>query len=413
MQSTLSKETKLDKHPLRLLFLLSRFLDGGIDTVLLEYVNHLADHLHYDVTLGIAICYGDLEVYRPKLSPRVKVVYFNQSPFLTRIARQRIEKKASLFAKSIDEILCVPLRRLATQRGICKLSQQADAIIDFDCCAYAFLHHIRKRKIAFFHFSFNEVLKNNPKRMNRIRKGLTAYDKVVTISKAMCEEGREMFPQFKEKFILLYNAKDEQLLAKYAKVPIDSPLIHQPYLLAVERLEESQKDLSTLIRAYSLLVHEHHISEGLYIIGKGKDETQLKQLAKTLQVADKVVFLGFQANPLPWILHCKIFVHSAKFEGLPTVLIEALLLDKLIVATDCPTGPSEILDHGRCGLLTPVGNAPAFAAAIHQLLLDNDLQKQLLSAVKEHKKVFNLNHIDHQLHALFLGETMHEMIQKK
>ena len=161
------------------------------------------------------------------------------------------------------------------------------------------------------------------------------------------------------------------------------------------------------------MVHEHHISERLYIIGKGKDETQLKQLAKTLQVADKVVFLGFQANPLPWILHCKIFVHSAKFEGLPTVLIEALLLDKLIVATDCPTGPREILDHGRCGLLTPVGNAPAFAAAIHQLLLDNDLQKQLLSAVKEHKKVFNLNHIDHQLHALFLGETMHEMIQKK
>ena len=413
MQPSLSKETKLDKRSLRLLFLLSRFLDGGIDTVLLEYVNHLADHLHYDVTLGIAICYGDLEVYRPKLSPRVKVVYFNQSPFLTRIARQRIEKKASLFAKSIDEILCVPLRRLATQRGICKLSQQADVIIDFDCCAYAFLHHIRKRKIAFFHFSFNEVLKNNPKRMNRIRKGLTAYDKVVTISKAMCEEGREMFPQFKEKFILLYNAKDEQLLAKHAKKPIDSPLIHQPYLLAVERLEESQKDLSTLIRAYSLLVHEHHISERLYIIGKGKDETQLKQLAKTLQLADKVVFLGFQANPLPWILHCKIFVHSAKFEGLPTVLIEALLLDKLIVATDCPTGPSEILDHGRCGLLTPVGNAPAFAAAIHQLLLDNDLQKQLLSAVEEHKKVFNLNHIDHQLHALFLGETMHEMIQKK
>lgn len=413
MQSFQSKETKSDERPLRLLFLLSRFLDGGIDTVLLEYVNHLADHLHYDVTLGIAICYGDLEVYRPKLSPRVKVVYFNQSPFLTRIARQRIEKKASFFAKSIDETLCVPLRRLATQRGICKLSQQTDVIIDFDCCAYAFLHHIRKRKIAFFHFSFNEVLKNNPKRMNRIRKGLTAYDKVVTISKAMCEEGREMFPQFKEKFILLYNAKDEQLLTKYAEKTIDNPLIQRPYLLAVERLEESQKDLSTLIRAYSLLVHEHHISEGLYIIGKGKDETQLKQLAKTLQVADKVVFLGFQANPLPWILHCKIFVHSAKFEGLPTVLIEALLLDKLIVATNCPTGPSEILDHGRCGLLTPVGNAPAFAAAIHQLLLDNDLQKQLLSAVKEHKKVFNLNHIDHQLHALFLGETMHEMIQKK
>ena len=108
----------------------------------------------------------------------------------------------------------------------------------------------------------------------------------------MCEEGRKMFPQFKEKFILLYNAKDEQLLAEYAEKTIDNPLIQRPYLLAVERLEESQKDLSTLIRAYSLLVHEHHISEWLYIIGKGKDEAQLKQLAKTLQVADKVVFFN-------------------------------------------------------------------------------------------------------------------------
>ena len=100
MQSFQSKETKSGERPLRLLFLLSRFLDGGIDTVLLEYVNHLADHLHYDVTLGIAICYGDLEVYRPKLSQRVKVVYFNQSPFLTRLSRQRIEKRASFFAAS-------------------------------------------------------------------------------------------------------------------------------------------------------------------------------------------------------------------------------------------------------------------------------------------------------------------------
>ena len=383
MQSFQSKETKSDERPLRLLFLLSRFLDGGIDTVLLEYVNHLADHLHYDVTLGIAICYGDLEVYRPKLSQRVKVIYFNQSPFLTRLSRQRIEKKASFFAASIDEILFVPLRRLATQRGIYKLSRQADAIIDFDCRAYAFLHHIRKRKIAFFHFSFDQVLKNNPKRMNRMKKGLAAYHKVVTISRAMCEEGRKMFPQFKEKFILLYNAKDEQLLAEYAEKTIDN------------------------IRAYSLLVHEHHISERLYIIGKGKDEAQLKQLAKTLQVADKVVFLGFQSTPLPWILHCKIFVHSAKFEGLPTVLIEALLLDKLIVATDCPTGPREILDHGRCGLLTPVGDAPAFAAAVLQLLNDKSLQQRLLSAAEEQKKIFTFAHIDRQLHALFLGETMY------
>jgi glycosyltransferase involved in cell wall biosynthesis len=75
-------------------------------------------------------------------------------------------------------------------------------------------------------------------------------------------------------------------------------------------------------------------------------------------------------------------------EGLPTVLIEGLMLNKLIVATDCPTGPSEILDKGKSGLLVPIGDDDAMAESIHQLLTSQQLRSSVMAHLKEHRKHF-------------------------
>ena len=64
-------------------------------------------------------------------------------------------------------------------------------------------------------------------------------------------------------------------------------------------------------------------------------------LVKKLNLEDRVTFLGFQKNPYTWMRKAALFIHSSKFEGLPTVVIEALILKKLIIATDCPTGPKK------------------------------------------------------------------------
>ena len=84
----------------------------------------------------------------------------------------------------------------------------------------------------------------------------------------------------------------------------------------------------------------------------------------------------------------QLIVHSSKFEGLPTVLIEALMLNKLIVSSDCPTGPAEILKNGKAGILVPVGDVEAFANAIEHILSDKQLQGNLLREIKKHKKTF-------------------------
>ena len=376
----------------KILFLLSRFLDGGIDAVLVDYLRFLAQREDYRITLAISIHMGELEVFRKQIPEQVQVVYLVDQPMLTRWRQQKITQRLPFYIKVYDEALLSPIRRMMTGRKLRQLAAQHDVVIDFDCCHYAYLKSVKTWKVAWFHFSFKQLMEQNRRRTQRIGNHLRYYDRIVTISQAMLDEGKEIFPWLEGRWRLIYNAKDEQLLQQRASEPVDNPRINDNYILAIERLEESQKDLSTLIRAYQLLRNEYHHEEKLYLLGKGRDEQLLRQLAERLGIADSVVFLGFSSNPYPWIAHAKAIAHSAKFEGLPTVMIESLIMGKLIVATDCPTGPREILDQGRAGLLTPVGDAAKLAESLHQVLTDNTLQTSLLTHANEYKHQFLFDH---------------------
>ena len=376
----------------KILFLLSRFLDGGIDAVLVDYLRFLAQREDYRITLAISIHMGELEVFRKQIPEQVQVVYLVDQPMLTRWHQQKITQRLPFYIKVYDEALLSPIRRMMTGRKLRQLAAQHDVVIDFDCCHYAYLKSVKTWKVAWFHFSFKQLMEQNRRRTQRIGNHLRYYDRIVTISQAMLDEGKELFPWLEGRWRLIYNAKDEQLLQQRASEPVDDPRINDNYILAIERLEESQKDLSTLIRAYQLLRNEYHHEEKLYLLGKGRDEQLLRQLAERLGIADSVVFLGFSSNPYPWIAHAKAIAHSAKFEGLPTVMIESLIMGKLIVATDCPTGPREILDQGRAGLLTPVGDAAKLAESLHQVLTDNTLQTSLLTHANEYKHQFLFDH---------------------
>ena len=376
----------------KILFLLSRFLDGGIDAVLVDYLRFLAQREDYRITLAISIHMGELEVFRKQIPEQVQVVYLVDQPMLTRWRQQKITQRLPFYIKVYDEALLSPIRRMMTGRKLRQLAAQHDVVIDFDCCHYAYLKSVKTWKVAWFHFSFKQLMEQNRRRTQRIGNHLRYYDRIVTISQAMLDEGKELFPWLEGRWRLIYNAKDEQLLQQRASEPVDDPRINDNYILAIERLEESQKDLSTLISAYQLLRNEYHHEEKLYLLGKGRDEQLLRQLAERLGIADSVVFLGFSSNPYPWIAHAKAIAHSAKFEGLPTVMIESLIMGKLIVATDCPTGPREILDQGRAGLLTPVGDAAKLAESLHQVLTDNTLQTSLLTHANEYKHQFLFDH---------------------
>ncbi len=388
-----------EKRKKNIVFLMSRFLDGGIDTVLVEYLRYLAKDERYQITLAIATYMDKLEVFRNRIPKNVKVIYFNRMKLLTRVPQKRITKQAGKITKLYGEMMN-PILRRKTQHNIHKLAKTADLFIDFDCCAYSFLKSVHTKKIAFFHFSFAQSMAQNPKRMKRIRKQLEKYDSVITISKAMKDEGCKMFPELKDKLFVIYNAKDQDCIRRYADEKVADERIKEPYFLSIERLEESQKDITTLLKAYALLRKEKGVKEKLYIIGKGNSEEQLRQLTVDLDIDKDVEFLGFISNPYPWIKNSKLLLHSAKFEGLPTVLVEGLLLGKLMVSSDCPTGPKEIFNYGKAGVLVPVGDARAFADATYQLLTDSALQQQILQGVTERAFDFTFPAIDKKISEL-------------
>lgn len=383
-----NKELDKEVRKPRIVFLISRFLDGGIDMVLVDYLHVLTAAGRYHITLVIEQDMGELEVFLQDVPKDIEVQHLVNKNVLMKWRRQKITKRLPLSKKVVDESMLSPIRRRMISYKLKNLTKKNDVIIDFDTCSYSFLKNTDIKKVAWFHFSFDEMMKTNRRRMMRIGRHLEFYDKVITISKAMYEEGVRLFPNLESKFDIIYNAKDRGHILRQAEEAVDDPRIHEPYIIAVERLEESQKDIATLLRAYQILNKDYGHKEKLYILGKGQSEEKLKQMAKTLGISDDVVFLGFHSNPYPWIKSARLLVHSAKMEGLPTVLIEGLMLDKLMVATDCPTGPREILDNGKVGQLVPVGDTQTMADLIHRMLTDTNLQEKTLQRLKLHRQHF-------------------------
>jgi glycosyltransferase involved in cell wall biosynthesis len=104
------------------------------------------------------------------------------------------------------------------------------------------------------------------------------------------------------------------------------------------------------------------------ILGEGHERAGLEGLARELGCAADLSLPGFVANPYPFMAAARLFVLSSAWEGFGNVLIEAMALGTPVISTDCPSGPSEILDQGRYGRLVPVGDHAALAQAIEQVL---------------------------------------------
>lgn len=138
-----------------------------------------------------------------------------------------------------------------------------------------------------------------------------------------------------------------------------------PVILGIGRLEK-QKNFALLLEAFTRVKGPPR--PRLLILGEGSQKAELVALAETLGVADRVAFTGQVADVHDYLARAALFVQSSNFEGFPNALLEALAAGTPVVATDCLTGPRELLDEGRLGELVPVGDADAMATAITRTL---------------------------------------------
>lgn len=192
---------------------------------------------------------------------------------------------------------------------------------------------------------------------------------IVCVSGGVLRSCAAIWPVLAPRLTVLWNPTDLEKIRRVAAQPLPAALeacFRKPVILGVGRLEK-QKNFPLLIEACALL-RKRGRDFTLCLVGRGSQREALEEAARAAGLAGHVHFAGYQPDPYAIMARSAVLALSSTHEGSPNVLIEALCVGLPVVATDCPSGPDEILCHGEYGSLVPVNDARALADALEAVL---------------------------------------------
>ncbi|MFW2524748.1 glycosyltransferase [Aliarcobacter butzleri] len=197
----------------------------------------------------------------------------------------------------------------------------------------------------------------------------------------------------KAKTKTIYNPSFSNKIVEMSNEPIDDEKfsnIKTKKVIAVGRLV-NQKNFELLIRAFKIVLES--VDAHLIIIGEGEKRDEIIRLIEELNLANKVYLAGFQSNPYKYVKNSDLFVLSSLYEGLPNSLIEAIAVDTPVIATNCLSGPSEILLDGEGGDLIEVGNVEQLSKSIIKNLTDREYSKAKQKIAYDHLYRFSYDNV--------------------
>lgn len=212
---------------------------------------------------------------------------------------------------------------------------------------------------------------------------------VVALSRGVGEALCEWNPGLRDRLEVIYNAGiDDSVLESCRRARANpAPAPAMPVILAAGRLNR-QKGYPYLLEALAQLRDEGLAFEQ-WILGTGPLEAALREQVARLRLGDRVRFLGFNKDPFQFMAKASVFVLPSLYEGFGNVIVEAMACGLPVVASDCPHGPSEIIQPEVNGLLVPPGDAPALASALRRMLMDAGLRERLARAGEQRARDFH------------------------
>ena len=370
---------------------------GGLERVLIEVLQTI-DKEKFDIYLVIDDDCGKENIFEKDI-PKDIPYFFLKPEKLIRETEKYKEKKKNIIYKLMYNLMMEKENKVMyrNMQKILKDIGEIDVIVDFDAGASKYIEKLDiKKKIVWIHNSIPNLKKKESK-IKRFGKRLEKYDRVVAICDEMKEEIEHIYPNLRGKVSRIYNPfnferieklmEDERELTKEQK-----KMQNEDYCIAISRLDNVQKDFLTLVRAYKF-VKENGIQDKLYIIGDGPSKEEIINEIKKLSLEENIKLIGLSKNPYIWLKNSKLFVHSSKYEGLPTVLIESLICNKMIISSNCPTGPKEILKNESCGKLFEVGNIKELGDYLIEFLANKNNRELYEKNVILRKEKFNKNKV--------------------
>ena len=333
---------------------------GGEERVLLNVLRNLIE-LGYDVDLLITWNHGENNLFENEIPKKVNYKflfdnYNGKSKIIKEIYRLRTK---TTYLKKVEKII---------------EEKKYDVIIDYSSNLLKYKNFDIKVPIfAWIHFSLTFGEKLSGEKVEKYKKQYKKYDKILTICDTMRDEFVEILGIDKTKVELVYNPINLEIIRKKAEDvnPKYGNYLKEDYFLQVSRLTQ-QKQPEHLVDIYYKL-KQRGIKEKLYFIGNGEKVKLIKQKIKEYNLEDDIILLGQIENPYPFFKNAKLFLHTAKYEGLPTVLLESLAFGTPVVAYDCPTGPKDILGkNSEYGELIPLNDKDTFVKRVYELIDNNE-----------------------------------------
>ena len=224
----------------------------------------------------------------------------------------------------------------------------------------------RARLALLLHSSISRAYTEGEGKLHKARLLYPKADALVAVGEGVAGEARQVLPVSAEQVEVIYNPLPGEQIRQQSQRAVEHPWFEDgapPVVLTVGR-DSRQKDYATLIRAVGIARGKMRVR--LAIMGRFGARTQadLTGLAQDCGLGADLGFVGFDDNPYRYMRRARVVALSSRFEGLPTVLLEALACGTPVVSTDTPYGPQEILEGGKWGRLIPMGDADGMAQAI-------------------------------------------------
>lgn len=314
---------------------------GGAEKVLVTFLKNLSPE-KYEIDLLLNLYSGK---YLKEVPSWINIYYLNKGEMITTNRIQDIPEKAfrviyqSILKKFPKLLYRFILPNKTYDIEFAAIHGIADEILNSPIKS--------SKKIVWIH----NDLSNIPEYTETRLKTFFGFDKILVISSKINQLFLDIASteEQKEKIVRIYNPIDVNEILELSKQPCE--LKKNPDVKTFVSIGTvfPQKGFDRLLRVHRRLLDEgyHH---NVWIVGDGYDFPNIKKLFQELKVEETAKLIGFKENPYPYFTQADYYILSSRYEGYPTVLFEAMVLAKPIIATDV-SGVREMLNDGELGYI--------------------------------------------------------------
>ena len=348
----------------KILFKSGSTMMGGLEKVQIEYINFLVKQEKYQIKIVIENDNGKDNALEKYINSNV--TYLKNYNYILEIKNLRENRKKSLWSRIKYNLAITKEKKYADNKFLQIYKEyKPDIVIDFDSSLTKIIDKLNSSKnLVWIHSSIKNWKKKKSK-IDRFVDRISKYSKIICICKEMKEDLINLKNELKNKVDFLYNPIDFNRIKKLSNEDFseeDKKLLKDKFLLSIARLDCVPKDFETLFKAYEIAKKNGYDGK-LYIIGDGPDKDKVEKLKEANLYKEDILLLGRKENPYNWLKKADKLILSSRYEGFAIVLLEGLCLEKNVIASDCKTGPNEILANNR-GLLFKVGDYSTLAKYI-------------------------------------------------